>query len=86
MSRLRSIKEWRDIQKAESSEVPSLNELNVEGWMEISGIGPTLAGRLSESTPFLNIDELKQVKGVHRKVFESIQNWFDSSCCDKKTK
>ena len=56
-------------------DIPKAINYAVEEWSEIKGIGPTLANRLFEQGPYFDIEEVRNVKGIKPKLFESIKEW-----------
>ena len=61
---------------ASNSEVININTATKEQLMKISGIGKTKAEAIieyREKTPFKTIDEIKNIKGIGDKKFDSLK-------------
>jgi len=71
---LLSFNEWKSGKQEESVVVEkTVNDITEPEWLDVPGIGPTLAKRIVESGPYDNIDEVANVKGIRPSVFEALK-------------
>lgn len=58
----------------------NINRAELVEWMQLGGIGETLATRILEDRhqngPFLSIDDLQRVKGIGPKTIEKLRPWL----------
>ena len=82
MNKLTGYREWSACREGacpswseeppQRSDVFDASQLTIVDWMQVPGIGKTLANRLVENAPYASIEDVLNVKGVSKGIFERI--------------